>query len=148
MRSSSAATHSRYVDETNVAAVVSADFPFVCIDKPPAKRSIVEARLAAEKPFIDVGIGVTMESTTLGGTVQTILSASEKRDHRVRVSFVEVDDDYGTNIQIADWNALNAVLAVVRRKKHLKFYRGARPEYSSLYTIEWNALTNRDHICA
>ncbi len=138
--------HSQYVDETNVAELTTANFVFLCIDAPKAKRLIVDALCAAERPFIDVGMGITLEETSLGGLVRTTFSAEEKRDHEIGVSFADVDDEYATNIQIADLNALNASLAVIRWKKHLGFYRGRNPEFSSLYTIDWNGLDNQDRL--
>ncbi|MGC2408191.1 MAG: hypothetical protein WA431_17440 [Candidatus Cybelea sp.] len=48
------------------------------------------------------------------------------------------------NIQIVELNALNAALAVIRWKKHLRFYYSQNPEYSNLYTIQFNRITNED----
>ena len=32
------------------------------------------------------------------------------------------EDDYSSNIQVADLNALNAILAIIRWKRYLGFY--------------------------
>ncbi|MGO9047784.1 MAG: hypothetical protein ACLQFW_13010 [Xanthobacteraceae bacterium] len=62
-----------------------------------------------------------------------------------RISFVGDDNDlYAQNIQIADLNALNAALAVVKWKKLCGFYADLRKEHFSTYTIDGNALTNED----
>lgn len=120
------------------------DFIFVCIDKATAKRPIVDSLVALNKPFIDVGMGMILEGDTLGGTVRTTFSAPGHREHRHGISFVDVDDVYALNIQIADLNALNAALAVIRWKKHLGFYRVANAEYSSVYTVEFNRIDNAE----
>jgi hypothetical protein len=63
------------------------------------------------------------------------------------VSFDDPDDEvneYARNIQVADLNALNACLAVIRYKKHLGFYRDLEREHNSLYTIDGNHLLNED----
>ena len=54
----------------------------------------------------------------------------------------DVEDEYGQNIQVADLNALNAVLAVIRWKKHLGFYSDFDQEHHTTYTIDGNLLLN------
>jgi len=74
-------------------------------------------------------------------------STAQKRDHfRSRVSFEDApaDDDYNRNIQIADLNALNAALAVVKWKKLFGFYRDLKSEHHSQLSIDTNLLLNED----
>lgn len=59
--------HSQFITEENVAELLNADFAFICIDAPASKKVIVDALITVEKPLIDVGIGVTLAGTTLGG---------------------------------------------------------------------------------
>ena len=118
------------------------DFAFVCIDKAASKRRLVEGLTALKKPFIDVGMGVSVGDRTLGGLMRTTLSVEDCRSARHAISFVDVEDDYALNIQIADLNALNAALAVVRWKKYLGFYHGPDAEYSSVYTVDFNRIDN------
>jgi len=122
------------------------DFTFICIDKAAPKRLIVEGLRALGKAFVDVGMGVQIEDGMLGGTLRTTFSTNSKREHvRNGIPFGDVaDDDYALNIQIAELNAINAALAVVRWKKHLGFYCGRNPEYSCLYTTDWNRIDNGD----
>jgi hypothetical protein len=56
--------------------------------------------------------------------VRTTTSTPAKREMKKKLSFGggDEDDDYTRNIQIAELNALNAVLAVIRWKKHVGFY--------------------------
>ena len=54
------------------------------------------------------------------------------------------ENEYRTNIQIADLNALNAALAVIRWKKMCGFYHDFDHEHHSTYTIDGNLLTNED----
>lgn len=120
------------------------DFVFVCIDKATAKRAIVDGLVRLGKPFIDVGMGVTLENRSLGGLLRTTLSSNGHREHRHAIRFVDVEDEYASNIQIADLNALNAALAVIRWKKYLGFYRAPNSEFSSVYTIDFNRIDNAD----
>lgn len=133
----------RFLDDIP-AEFASIDFVFLCIDNPAAKRPIVAGLLKLDKPFIDVGLGVISEAGTLGGVLRTTFSAPGHRNHRNSIPTADVDDDYRTNIQIAELNGLNAAMAVIRWKKHLGFYRAANPEYSSLYTVDFNAIGNAD----
>ena len=74
-------------------------------------------------------------------------STPEKRDHiQNRISFAGdgEEDIYESNIQVADLNALNAVMAVIKWKKILNFYRDDEEEHHSTYTIDGNMLLNCD----
>lgn len=74
-------------------------------------------------------------------------STPQKRDHvPQRISFVGggVEDIYASNIQVADLNALNAVLAVVKWKKIRGFYRDLEHEHHCTYTTDGNMLINGD----
>ncbi len=61
-----------------------------------------------------------------------------------RVSFDENDPEgiYDQNIQLADLNALNAALAVIKWKKSLGFYHDSEKEHNSTYSINCNLLTS------
>jgi len=62
------------------------------------------------------------------------------------VSFEDApgDDDYNRNIQIADLNALNAALAVIKWKKVFGVYRDLKSEHQSQFSIDTNLLLNED----
>jgi hypothetical protein len=66
-----------------------------------------------------------------------------------RIPFSDGDgpDEYRTNIQIADLNALNAVLAVVKWKKLCGFYGDLDREHFCAYTLDGNSLVNEDKAC-
>ena len=84
----------------------------------------------------------------VGSIVQVVSSTAQKRDHiDRRMSFgdeAEEENDYETNIQIAELNALNAALAVIRWKRFLGFYRDAGKEYFSSYQIATGELCNEE----
>lgn len=133
--------HAEYVNDLP-ELFDSIDFTFLCIDKAAAKRNIVDGLVARKKPFIDVGMGINLEDRSLSGLLRTTLSTEQCRTHRHPIAFVDVEDDYATNIQIADLNALNAALAVVRWKKMLGFYHTNDEEFSSIYTVDFNRIDN------
>jgi len=65
---------------------------------------------------------------------------------RTRVSFgnVDVGNEYNTNIQIAELNALNAAFAVIKWKKLRGVYLDLEGEHHSTFTIDGNAVINDD----
>ena len=92
-------------------------------------------------------MGIQLNEEALGGIVRITTSTAQMRDHfRSRVSFTDgaSDDDYNRNIQIADLNALNASLAVIKWKKLFGFYRDLKFEHHSQFSIDGNLLLNED----
>ena len=61
---------------------------------------------------------------------------------RIPCSEADVENEYDKNIQIADLNALNATLAVIKWKKLFGFYADHEHEHFSTYTIDCNLLTS------
>ena len=91
-------------------------------------------------------MGVKEKNGTLVGMVRTTASTAEHREatHKLPYSGGGEEDDYTRNIQIADLNALNAILAVVRWKKLVGFYGDIEREYHSLYTLNSNYIINAE----
>ena len=124
-------------------------FVFLCLDSGSAKKVIVEKLEDWAVPFIDVGMGVELVDDALGGILRittSIPKTPQSAKSRQRISFSErgENNDYSRNIQIADLNALNATLAVVKWKKLCGFYRDLEKEHTSVYTIDGNILNNED----
>jgi len=140
--------HAVHVDESNVEELRDMAFVFLAIDGGPAKRFIVEKLEQFGVPFIDTGMGVYQVGLSLGGIVRTTASTPDQRRHvwdKGRISFADEDDDeYDRNIQLADLNALNAVMAVIKWKKIVGFYSDFEHEHSSTYTLDGNHLLNED----
>jgi len=63
-----------------------------------------------------------------------------------RITFADGGDDYDHNIQIADLNMLNAVLAVIKWKKLYGFYADDEHEMFTAYTIAAYQLLNGDQL--
>jgi len=139
--------HPVYLDSSNAEELRSMDFVFVCVDKGSPKKLIVEKLEAFNIPFTDLGMGIQLNDNALGGILRVTTSTAQMRDHfRSRVSFGDAQggDDYDRNIQIADLNALNAALAVIRWKKLFGFYRDLKSEHHSQFSIDTNLLLNED----
>lgn len=139
-------TSSTYIDEENLELLNGVTFAFICIDAGTSKKSIVQKLEELDIPFVDVGMGVELTDGSLGGILRVTASTSGKRQHvhEGRVSFGggEGNDVYSSNIQVADLNALNAALAVIKWKKIRGFYRDLEQEHHSTYTTDGNLLLN------
>jgi hypothetical protein len=122
----------------NIEQLREFDFVFVSIDDGPSRLSIVNWLVENDIPFVDCGMGLNRLTGGLNGvvritgvdrsaferTVNTCYFPSEKRP----------EDEYRKHAQIAEFNALNACLAVIRFKQHFNLYD--RLEDSAWYTFE------------
>lgn len=91
-------------------------------------------------------MGVEEVDGHLTGLLRVTTSTPGHRDHvhhKDRIPQGQGGDDYGRNIQIADLNALNAQLAVIRWKRQLGFYAGDLEGFST-YSIYTNEIANED----
>lgn len=123
-------------------------FVFICIDGGEIKRSIIQKLTEASIPFVDVGVGINVVGGLLTGSVRVTTGTTEKNDHiGKRISFADNgDDDYDKNIQIAEINALNAALAVIKWKKLFGFYHDLGKEHHAVYEINLNKILNDETV--
>lgn len=134
------------ITSDNVSHLDGLDFAFLCLDSGPSKKQIVDHLVTKKIPFVDCGIGVQKVDGRLIGIVRTTTATASKHDHVPgRMSFADAaDDEYSTNIQIAELNALNAALAVIRWKKLLGFYADFEHEHHSTYSLDTGMLLHED----
>lgn len=139
--------HDKYVTSENLKEFFGFDCVFISIDKNEARAIIADGLLALKVPFIDVGLGVNKVGDSLIGTLRVTMVTESKNDHlRNRIGAEETNEnEYSTNIQIADLNCMNAVLAVMKWKKISGFYQDLKREHNSLYFINTGKIINEDH---
>jgi tRNA A37 threonylcarbamoyladenosine dehydratase len=139
--------HHHYVTSEKLEDLKNMTHVFICVDNDVSRRIIIQYLLKNGISFIDVGLGVNTVDDVLIGTVRVTTGTSNKHDHLAdRISFVDEDNnDYNTNIQIAELNCLNAVLAVIKWKKLCGFYQDLREEHHCTYSINVAQLNNEDH---
>ena len=120
------------------------DFVFLCVDDNSSRATITNALEKYAVSYIDVGIGVLKSGAGLVGQVRSTLVTSDcsEAKNRVPKENTDVVGEYATNIQIAELNALNASLAVIRWKKLNGIYGDDRAEYNSTYLIQENKIVN------
>lgn len=141
--------HPEFIDETNVHELSGMDCVFICVDRGDVRRLIIDALENDDATFIDVGMGIQLleESLALFGQLRVTTSVPGRRDavpRHVPTHSGADDDVYAKNIQVADLNALNAALAVIRWKKLCGFYNDTDHELHSVYAIDGNALLNEE----
>jgi hypothetical protein len=141
--------HDFHIDAANVDCLNGMAFVFLCVDRGDAKLPIIEKLEALGVPFVDVGMGIDLVDDKLQGIVRTTTSTNRMRAHlrdkkRIGLSGVAAENLYAKNIQIADLNALNAALAVIKWKKLFGFYLDLDDEHHCTYTLDGNMLLNED----
>jgi hypothetical protein len=137
--------HDAPLDERNVHELKGLTFVFLCIDKSEPKRLIVSKLIEYGVPFCDVGMGLSIEDDMLTGVMRVTTVSPDKHDHiERRISFEDTPrgDLYRKNIQVAELNAFNAALAVLKWKKYCGFYRDTKHEYNTTFTVGGNLLVN------
>lgn len=138
--------HNVYLTDDNIQNLTGFDFVFLCVDKGPVRKLVSEFLRNQGLPFIDVGMDLMMihEDNSLFGTCRATLSTPEKSDHfdtRAPLGAGADDDLYGSNIQVADMNSLNAALAVIKWKQHCGFYQDLAKAHHTTYSVNAHSLT-------
>ena len=142
--------HDIYITSSNLADLRNIDFIFICIDRGSVKKEVIEYLKETNKSFVDVGMGINMtDNNSLMGLIRVTSSINGNVEHIInknRISFSDgnEEDVYRQNIQIAELNALNASLAIIKWKKLSGFYFQSDNERHCLYSIDDNTILNDD----
>jgi len=114
------------VTQKNVERLSEFDFVFVSVDDGPARRLIVDWLSSKPVPFIDCGMGLNRSVVGLNGTVRITGVDRAAYDRTIGTAYLPTEnakeDEYRRQAQIAELNALNAALAVIRFKQHIGIY--------------------------
>jgi hypothetical protein len=129
----------KLIDASSADDLEGVTFAFVCVDKGSSRAGVFDALISKRIPFIDVGMGLRRKDDALNGMVRTTYYSAENgailRDKRLAEITDTPDDEYRTNIQIGELNALNACLAVIKFKQLRGFYFEELPNYNLLFEI-------------
>ena len=127
----------------SAAEIDGVTFAFVAVDKGSSRKGIIDLLIAKNIPFIDVGMGLKRHGGPISGTVRTTYFPHDNGQIVRSKCYVPEtdppDDVYKSNIQIAELNALNAALAVLRFKQIRGFYAG--PAYSNQLLLTLDNLS-------
>lgn len=136
--------HDYYISKENMHELSGMDYVFLCIDDNLVRYDCIEFLLLNAVSFIDVGLGVNVVNDELIGTVRVTSGLKTKNDH-LSDRIPKGDNEYVTNVQIAELNSLNATLAVLKWKKLSGFYQDLEKECHSTYAVNVSQLLNEDH---
>lgn len=139
--------HNEKIGEENIKSLIGFDFIFISVDSNVSRDFISKSLLEMNIPFIDVGLGINIFNESLLGTIRVTVGTKSKNNHLLhRIGSAEVDhNEYSKNIQIAELNCMNAVLAVIKWKKIIGFYQDLKEEHNILYCINTNKILNEDY---
>jgi hypothetical protein len=142
--------HATRVTEVNVTELKAFNFVFVCVDKGPARKLILDALCAYGVAFVDVGMGVEVtDDQKLFAVCRTTSATIGRTSHlqsRVPTTDIDAEGAYTQNIQISELNALNAAFAVLKWKKIFGIYEDTEQEHHSTYSTNFHLLTGEETV--
>ena len=139
--------HPEFLNETNAEKHLrDAQFVFLCLDKGKPKALAIAKLTEYGVAFVDVGMGLLVKDSQVSGILRVTTSTREQRGahRRIPCGDNDAENEYDKNIQVADLNALNATLAVIKWKKLRGYYHDYSKEHFCSYMIEGNRLANED----
>lgn len=137
--------HPHHLDASNLGTLGHPDFAFICVDSGPSRTLLMTHLVSLGIPFIDVGMNLQMVAQTskLLGACRVTLCTPSHGAHIAQFVPTEADGDdalYRQNIQVADMNALNAQLAVMKWKQFLGFYQDDFTAHNLTFTVNTPSL--------
>ncbi|WP_166786314.1 ThiF family adenylyltransferase [Dysgonomonas capnocytophagoides] len=134
--------HNEFVNDGNLSAFSKYDFVFVCVDNNKSRMNICSYLAESNVKYIDVGLGVNKIGDMLSASIR--VSYPHKQNISVLKNHCgngnQEDDLYASNIQIAELNAFNAVLAVMKWKRESSYYTGVDDYHTLTYNTSMNKI--------
>lgn len=110
----------------NIELLKEFNFVFVSVDDGPSRLVIVDWLTSNGIPFVDCGMGLNRSVVGLNGAVRITGTDRSAFERTVRTPYLPTEknkeDEYRRQAQIAEFNALNASLAVIRFKQHFEVF--------------------------
>ena len=135
--------HPVALTSSNLDLLEGATFVFLAAADAEARPEIMQWLLDRDVPFIDVGMSFREGEGGLTGIAKV---AAYLPGGQAPVPMMPAvapgEDDYSSNVQVAELNALNAILAVIRWKRHLGFYATHEMTSLTVYKLYLNELRN------
>lgn len=131
--------HAERIDHSNIARLSDFAFVFVCVDDGPSRQLIAQACNDASVPFIDVGMGLNKGENGLYGFVRAAGGKPGDFDKLNGTQYLPAqnahDQEYRNQPQIAELNALNAAIAVIRFKQFVGFFDRLTDSHAVVFDI-------------
>lgn len=130
--------------ERTIARLAGFDFIFVCVDDVPSRQMIAQSCHSVSVPFVDVGMGLNKGANGLYGFVRTAGGGRDDFDKLNGTQYLPAqnaeDREYRNQPQIAELNALNAAMAVIRFKQHVGFFDRLTDSHAVVFDIAGVAM--------
>jgi hypothetical protein len=124
------------VTNANIEKLRNVDFVFLALDDGPSRILIADWLSANGIPFVDCGMGLNRVAEGLNGVVRVTGTDRAAFEATAKTRFLPGGDpeggEYRKQGQIAELNALNAALAVVRFKQHFGVYDRENQSHSMI----------------
>ncbi len=142
--------HEIMIHESNVMELASFDYVFLCVDRGEVRQLVLKALASTPVKVIDVGMGLNLshDQESIWGTCRVTASTPTTRELALaRIPKVDRDEElYASNIQVADFNCLNAAFAVAKWKRMSGFYLDDHDEYETTFSVNLNQLNRLDRL--
>lgn len=126
--------HPFFVTADNLDLLGNCTFVFMAAADAEEKPTILAWLRNRGIPAIEVGMGIRDEGGCLSGLL-AVVNHFPGVSGSVASASMGGANEYDRNIQVADLNCLNAMLAVVNWKKYLSYYAEAQPVDDTIYRI-------------
>lgn len=127
----------------NLDLLEGATFVFLAAADADARPEIMRWLRDRGVPFVDVGMSFREGQGGLTGIAQaTAYLPGNEITLPTAPSIPPGEDDYRSNVQVAELNALNAALAVIHWKRHLGFYATYEESNQTIFKLYLNELRN------
>lgn len=142
-------SHACMITAGNVADLRAFDYVFLSVDNTAVRELVVRELRGTGTSLLDVGMGVHLvgETHQVWGTCRVTTLTPGHHDHANRTMPLTEnagEDVYRSNIQIADLNALNAVLAIGTWKRLCGFYVDNVQADHFTYSTNLNEMGNSE----
>lgn len=135
--------HAVALTSDNLHLLEGATFVFLAAADAESRPEIMQWLRDRGIPFIDVGMSFRQGEGGITGMAKvTAYLPDNDLTLPSAPAIAAGQDDYSSNIQIADLNALNAIFAVIRWKRHLGFYATHEKTNETVYKLYLNELRN------
>lgn len=143
--------HKIRITKDNISELKNMDIVFVCVDDQSIRNYISSYLADNDITFIDSGMGLEYSTDRLSGLVRVTTGFYGHYEH-LKDSYgddlADIDNNaaYRTNIQIAELNALAAVLSIIQWKRMIGFYHDQTDGYLNfLYSVAGNNIIHQKY---
>jgi len=130
--------HSRAITSDDADLLKDLSFVFLAVDEEDIERRLSRLLESLLVPYVNVGMGALIAQQDGKPRILTQIRTTYWRPGMKSATSdgqdAAFEDAYASNIQIAEFNALNATLAVIRWKKHIGYYQDFLDEAESIYS--------------